>query len=122
MPVQFPATAPGSTSTTRGAASPAAVRARALAATAIPFGPAPITANVAMIARIASPGPVLLRDLPVARVDRVLRRRGAGPHEQADDHPGQEAEDVREVRHGACAGGEVPGRVRPLQDEPQAED
>ena len=47
-PPQFPATAPGSTSTTRGASSPAAASARALAAIAIPFGPAPTTANTSM--------------------------------------------------------------------------
>ena len=53
-PLQFPATAPRSISTTRGAASPAAARARALAAIAIPFGPAPTTANVGMTVSIAS--------------------------------------------------------------------
>src|SRR5579863_5572823 len=42
-------------STTLGAPSPAVSRARALAAIAIPLGPAPSTASVGMIARITSP-------------------------------------------------------------------
>jgi hypothetical protein len=41
-------------SITRGTSRPAAATARALAAIAIPFGPAPITANVGMTARITS--------------------------------------------------------------------
>src|SRR5882757_166252 len=46
-PLQFPATSARSTSTTRGAGNPAAASARAFAAIAIPFGPAPKTASVA---------------------------------------------------------------------------
>src|SRR4029453_14501826 len=53
-PLQCPATAPRSIRTTRGASRPASERARALAAIAMPFGPAPMTANVRTGPRIVS--------------------------------------------------------------------
>src|SRR6476659_4739583 len=105
-------------STTRGAGRPAAVSARALAAIAIPFGPAPMTANVGMIVRIASRRTPVPRGSAVAGVDRVLGRRGGGPDEQAEYEAGQEAEDMGQVGDVAPAGSGVPGRVQPLQHEP----
>jgi len=60
-------------STTRGAGRPAAVSARALAAIAIPFGPAPMTASVDMIARIAPSGHAARPGSAVARADIVNR-------------------------------------------------
>src|SRR5438034_11802393 len=109
-------------STTRGAGRPAAVSARALAAIAIPFGPAPMTASVGMVARIVPAGYAVPRGSAVAGVDRVLGRRGGGPDEQADDEAGQEAEYMGQVGHVARAGSGVPGRVQPLQHEPGAQD
>jgi luciferase family oxidoreductase group 1 len=45
-PLQFPAAWPRSTSTIRGTTKPAAASARAFAAIAMPFGPAPTTARI----------------------------------------------------------------------------
>src|SRR5258707_1449371 len=104
-------------STTRGAGRPAAVSARALAAIAIPFGPAPMTASVGMIARIAPAGYSIPRGSAVAGVGRVLRRRGGGAHAQADDEAGQEAEDMGHVGPVAPPAGGGPGRVHALQHE-----
>src|SRR5215470_18191234 len=100
-----------STSTTRGASRPAAASARALAAIAIPFGPAPITANVGMTARItALPAAAMCgTNRPVA-----LLRVEEGDHGQ---HPpmvvgrrrqAQRCEDVLDVLFDGVLGDEQP--------------